>query len=140
VKADVAAKSDFLDKIRSREEGITWQEANVALQQVMQDYVGGVKSEDLLKAGLSHLQKIKKKAHDSIMAANSHELMHCLEVLNLYDLGELVFLAALQRKETRGNHIRTDYPFTNPLLNKMLICRKKGKNPVFEWREIEERN
>ena len=138
LKATVASKSDFLDKIRSRKEGITWQEANIALQQIMQDYAGGVKSEDLLKAGLSHLRKLKKKAYENIMAANQHELMHCLEVLNLYDLGELLLQAARERKETRGNHIRADYPFTNPLLNKMLICRKKGNNPVFEWREIEE--
>jgi succinate dehydrogenase/fumarate reductase flavoprotein subunit len=137
LKAAVKSKSDFLDSIRSREDGITWQEANIALQQLMQDYAGGAKSEDLLKAGLSHLRKLKKKAHDNIMAKNQHELMRCLEVLNLFDLGELVLLAAIERKETRGNHIRPDYPFTNPLLNKMLICRRKGNNPVFEWREIE---
>jgi succinate dehydrogenase/fumarate reductase flavoprotein subunit len=138
VKASVTLKINFLDGIRNREAGITWQEANIALQQVMQDYVGGAKSEDLLEAGLNHLRNLKKKAYDNMMASNQHELMHCLEVLNLYDLGELIFLAAIERKETRGNHIRADYPFTNPLLNKMLICKKKGNSPVFEWREIEE--
>jgi succinate dehydrogenase/fumarate reductase flavoprotein subunit len=137
LRASVASKGDFLDNIQSRKEGITWQEANIALQQVMQDYAGGIKSEASLKAGLSHLRRLKKKARDNIMATNQHELMHCLEVLNLFDLGELVFLAAIERKETRGNHIRADYPFTNPLLNKMLICKKKGNNPIFEWREIE---
>jgi succinate dehydrogenase/fumarate reductase flavoprotein subunit len=73
-----------------------------------------------------------------MMAVNQHELMHCLEVLNLYDLGELVFQAAIERKETRSHHIRADYPFANPLLNnKLLVCRKEGNNPTFQWREVE---
>jgi succinate dehydrogenase/fumarate reductase flavoprotein subunit len=138
LEATIESKHDFLNRIRRRITGATWQEANIALQQVMQDYVGGIKSEASLKIGLSHLRKLIKKTHEKIMAINQHELMHCLEVLNLFDLAELVFLAALQRKETRDNHVRVDYPFTNPLLNnKMLICRRKGNNPAFEWREIE---
>ncbi len=98
--------------VRSRETGATWQEVNVALQQVMQDYAGSTRSENVLQAGLNHLRKLKQKAHDTIMAKNQHELMHCLEVLNLLDLGELVFAAALERKETRAtHHARADYPF-----------------------------
>jgi len=62
--------------------------------------------------------------------------MRCLEVLNLIDLGELVFLSAMERKETRGTHIRADYPFTNPLMEKMLICKKVKNSPVLEWRDI----
>ncbi len=70
-----------------------------------------------------------------MIASNQHELMHCLEVLNLLDLGELVFIASLERKETRGGFIRTDYPFTNPLMNnKSLICKRQNNSPVAEWR------
>ena len=67
----------------------------------MYDYAGSVRSETLLKAGLSYLQKLKRKVQTTLMARNQHDLMHCLEVLNLIDLGELVFIAAKERKETR---------------------------------------
>jgi succinate dehydrogenase/fumarate reductase flavoprotein subunit len=71
------------------------------------------------------------------MARNQHELMHCLEVLNLLDIGEVIFAAVRQREETREKYARLDYPFTNPMLDgKILICKKKGNKPVTEWREV----
>jgi len=139
VKVQVNAQNDLLDKIRGREAGATWQEVNTALQQVMQDYAGSVRSESVLKAGLKHLRKLKEKARDSMMAKNPHELMRCLEALNLLDLGELVFVAALERRETRpSHHIRTDYPFPDPKMEKVLIIKMKDGKPVTEWRETEQ--
>jgi len=135
VRAEIEEKKELLDKIRSRETGATWQEVNIALQQTMYDYAGSIRSESLLQAGLSHLRKLKEKAYSTMIAKNQHELMHCLEVLNLFDIGELVFIAAGERKETRGNYVRPDYPYTNPLMNnKVLICKKIGDKLVAEWR------
>ena len=37
----------------------------------------------------------------------------------------LIFLAASDRKETRGNHVRVDYPLTNPRFNKKVHIVKK---------------
>jgi succinate dehydrogenase/fumarate reductase flavoprotein subunit len=99
----------------------------------MNDYAGSIRSETLLEAGLAHLRRLKKKAHETVTARNQHELMRCLEVFNLSDLAELVFIAALERKETRGAHLRADYPFTNPLLNKHITVKKVGGKPVTEW-------
>ena len=135
-KKMIQDKKELLEKILARETEATWQEAVIALQQVMLDYAGPVRSESVLKAGLSHLRKLKTKIHNTIMAKNQHELMQCLSIINLYDMGELVFVAALERKETRGGHVRTDYPITNPLLEKMLVCKKVDGYPVTEWREI----
>jgi len=66
------------------------------------------------------------------MADNSHTLMRSLETLDLMDCGEAIFLTALERKETRGLHVRPDYPFTNPLLqiNSSPFVRKMAS---FEW-------
>ena len=95
-----------------------------------------LRSETLLEAGLSHLRRFKEKAYSTIVAKNQHQLTRCLEVLNLIDLGELVIITANKRNETRGRHVRADYPFTNPLLQKMLIVKKIEEEPVTEWREI----
>ena len=59
-----------------------------------------------------------------------------MEVLNLLDLGELIFIMALERKETRGRHIRTDYPYTNPVMEKMLVIKMVNGHTVTEWRAI----
>ena len=129
-------KSALFTDIRNRESGAGWQEVNVALQQIMADYAGAPRSDTLLTAGLSHLRRLKQKAPSLLMARNPHELMHCIEVLNLIDLGELLLIAAAERKETRDRHVRSDYPFTNPLLDKWLIIKSSGGKPLTEWREI----
>jgi succinate dehydrogenase/fumarate reductase flavoprotein subunit len=131
---EVDRRNEVLQKIRTRETGAPWQEVNIALQQIMTDYAGLVRSETLLRAGLNHLRRLKEKAPVLLMAKNPHELMHGLEVLNLIDLGEILLVAANERKESRKKHIRADYPFTNPLLDKLLIVKKVDGKPVTEWR------
>ena len=60
-----------------------------------------------------------------------------MEVLDLMECGEAVLLTAIERKETRGLHIRSDFPFTNPLLaDKWIIIRKEKDAPIVEWRDI----
>jgi len=136
VEAKIEEKKRWLDEIRGRAVGPDWKEANIALQQVMSDYTGSIRSETLLEAGLNHLRRIKEKACTTIRAKNQHELMRSLEVLNLLDLGELVFVAARERKESRGLHIRADYPFTNPLMdNKLVVVKRVDNKPVAELRE-----
>ena len=127
----------FYSDIIERESGPTWQEANVALQQIMKDYAGvEVRSETLLRAGLKYLRDLKKKVHDTLMADDAHTLMRGLETIDLMACGEMIFLAALERKETRGMHRRSDFPFTNPLLqDKFLTIRQEEGEPQLEWRE-----
>jgi succinate dehydrogenase/fumarate reductase flavoprotein subunit len=133
----VKGKKELPAEIRGRKDGVTWQEANIAVQQVMFDYAGTVRTENLLHAGMHHLAKLKEKIYNSLAAKNQHELMHCIEVLNLVDIAEIVVAAVAERKETRGKYSRLDYPFTNPMLNnKTLICRKSESGPVFEWRDV----
>lgn len=133
----IKSKKDLLEEISSRETGASWKEVNIALGQIMQDYAGPMRSASLLHAGLNHLRRLKQKSLATIMATNQHELMRCLEVINLLDIAELVFAAAIERKETRGGFNRSDYPFTNPLMNnKEIICKKMDGELVTEWREI----
>jgi succinate dehydrogenase/fumarate reductase flavoprotein subunit len=128
--------ASLFTSLRNRENGATWKEANILLQQIMGDYAGLIRSETLLNAGLAALLRLKEKAHETLAARNPHELMRCLEVLNMIDIGEIIFQAARERKETRGKHIRVDYPFTNPLLDKLLVVKKTEGGPAFQWRSL----
>ena len=100
-RSEIEERKSLIQEIRSRREGPDWKEANIALQQIMQDYAGPVRSATLLEAGLSYLRRLRTKARATLMARNQWELTRCLETLNLLDLGELVFVAAQERKETR---------------------------------------
>jgi succinate dehydrogenase/fumarate reductase flavoprotein subunit len=133
VQGKIDEKLALLDSIIGREAGATWQEANMALQYIMSEYAGLVRSETLLDQGLRNLLRLKEKALRTIRAKNGHELGRCLEVLNLLDNGEMVMLCAKERRETRGRQNRTDYPFTNPLLDRILTIKKEDNKPVLMW-------
>lgn len=129
-------KKGLLVEILNRGAGAKWKELNIALQQIMADYAGVIRSETMLETGLSALRRLREKAYSESIADNQHELTRLLEVFNLLDMGELVFLMAMERKETRGRHVRPDYPFANPKMNKMLVVKKVDNRPLFKWREV----
>ncbi len=133
-REEIDGKKAMLEGLESRRQGPDWREANIALQQIMQDYAGAVRSQTMLEAGHGYLKNLRAKIEASLLARNRWELTRCLEVFNLLDIGELVFLSALERKETRGLHKRYDYPLTDPMLNgKSLLLRRVGGQPVTEW-------
>jgi len=134
VETKIAEKSRWLDEIRRRKDGPDWREVNTALQQIMNDYAGSIRSETMLEAGLRHIGRLKQKAYDTMIARNQHELIHGLEAFNLLDLAEPVIVAALARKETRGLHKRSDYTYSNPLMNKRLIIKNVNGDLITEWR------
>lgn len=69
-------------------------------------------------------------------APDAHTLMRAIETLDLMDCGEIIMHAARERRETRGMHIRSDFTFTNPLLNdKFLTIRRERGKPVTAWRD-----
>ncbi len=137
IKERIAFYSSFAKRPESNP---GWREANVALQQIMQDYAAAgpyrVRSETLLKAGLKYLGDLRTNAVKELKAPCSHTLMRAAETFDLMDCAEALMHAALERKETRGMHVRSDFTFTNPLLrDKFLTIRKEKGKIVPEWRD-----
>jgi succinate dehydrogenase/fumarate reductase flavoprotein subunit len=130
-------KIRFCSDIMARETGPDWKEANLTLQQIMNDYSGvEVRSETLLKAGLKYLRDLKERVFATMRADNSHTLMRALETIDLMECGEAIFLTALERKETRGLHKRSDFPFTNPLMqNKFITIHQENGRSLLDWRD-----
>jgi len=129
----------FMQQFLCRSNGAQWKEANTALQQIMNDYAGmKVRSDSLFRAGKKYLRDLKCYAEKELMAKNSHELMRVLEVLDLLDVGEAVMLCSANRKETRGEcHVRSDYTFTNPLLDdKFQTIQKTGDDIKLGFRDM----
>lgn len=127
------------DSLLHRENGAPWKEFNIALQQLMNDYCPAaprVRSETLLRAGLHYLADLRAHALRDMATPNAHTLMRGLEVLDLIDLGEAVMTAARERRETRVQHIRSDYPFTNVSDGeKFITVEMKDGRPVTAWRK-----
>jgi len=141
--SDLEKHRNRIYQIKERYEGILnregpvyadWREAQWAIYQIMHCYaLPPHRTESTLTAGYHHLLRLRKLAQRILKASNQHDLYHCLEILNLMDIAELVLLAVKERKESRGQARRQDYPFTNPLLNKFLVISQKEGKPAFRW-------
>jgi len=111
-----------------------WREVQWAIYQVMNCYaLPPNRTENTIMAGHRQLMRIREKAKQLLRATNQHDLYHCIEVLNLMDIAELVLLAVNERKESRGLARRLDYPFINPMLDKLLVITQKNGKPSFRW-------
>ena len=121
VEERAALYSSFIE----RENGAAWKEANLAVQQIMDSYAAAgphrVRSATLLSAGLKYMADLRRETVNSLAVPDAHSLMRAIEALDLMDNGEIIMHAALERKETRGMHIRSDYTFTNPLLSDKFL-------------------
>ncbi len=130
---------EYYSTMFHQDKGADWEEANLLLQQIMSDYApmatDGCRSETTLRAGIRYLQQLRDKMNQELHVDCSHTLMRALEVRDLVDLGEGILYSARARKESRGLHKRSDFPFSNPMYDDkfVMVFRKEGKINT-EWR------
>ncbi len=101
----------FCSQTLRNSRGVDWQEAELALQNIVDYYAGSVRSELMLRRGVERLQELKQKI--SFRADTPHELGRCLEVRSVIDNAEMIVRASLERKESRRapyGFYRADYP------------------------------
>jgi len=112
-------------------------ELESAIRYICDRYTGLYKAEGKLREGLRRLGSLRREFLPRLMAKNPHYLMRCLEVRNIMDMAELHIQASLERKETRGDHIRLDYPESNPVWDGMLLYqRMEDGKAVLEMRKV----
>lgn len=88
-------------------------QVQLTLQDMMQDKVGIVRSENDMAAALDGLAVLKKRAAGVSIDGNReyNPGWHtCLDLPNLLCVSEAVAKCALDRRESRGGHFREDFP------------------------------
>lgn len=83
------------------------------LQKMMWEKVGPARKEEELKEGLEIISSIEEKMKDiNILGTYKYntELLDALELRFMLPVARSVALSALARKESRGAHVRLDYP------------------------------
>lgn len=100
-----------------------------AIRNTMTEYAGVVRDEPGLRAGLAELDAIEERmAHLSVHPdiAGYHDLAHAFD-LNAAALAARATLeAAIERRETRGCHNRSDYPELDETLQVSLVWSGPG--------------
>lgn len=96
-----------------RKGGVSGREIIHTVQEAMApvDYVM-VKSETRISEALGWVDKAKAMLPE-MMAEDYHELSKCVDARSMVIGAELFYRASLERKESRGFHLREDYPQTD---------------------------
>ena len=88
-----------------------------ALQEMMQELVGIVRTESEMARALEGLRALSERAARVQVHGNReyNPGWHtALDLSNLLSVAEAVTISALERKESRGGHFRDDYPEKDP--------------------------
>jgi succinate dehydrogenase / fumarate reductase flavoprotein subunit len=92
-------------------------EIQYALQEMMQERVGIVRTEDEMTPALDGIARLRERAARVAVPGNReyNPGWHtALDLANLLTVAEAVARAAIERKESRGAHFREDFPEKDP--------------------------
>ncbi|MER7638252.1 FAD-binding protein [Streptomyces sp. NPDC126522] len=95
-----------------------------ALRNTMTEYAGVVRDEQGLRTGLTELDAIEKRMEDVGVhpdIAGFQDLAHAFDLKSAALAARATLEAALERRETRGCHNRSDYPDMDPALRVNLV-------------------
>jgi fumarate reductase (CoM/CoB) subunit A len=84
-----------------------------ALQDLMYDKVGVLRTGNGLREAIAEIQDLKKKAKDMKIHPSSrynNEWVDAVDILDMLQLGEIAARSAMFREESRGAHYREDFP------------------------------
>lgn len=115
------------------DDGIGYKEAEKAINQVLDYYMGYRRSRKGMETALEKLELIETYL-PKIKAVNYHGLMRANETVELLKMAKLTVQASMQRKESgRAYYRRTDYPDLNPDLKKVLVLWQENGRLKFSW-------
>jgi succinate dehydrogenase / fumarate reductase flavoprotein subunit len=100
-----------------------------ALRNAMWEECGVVRSEEGLSRGLEKVEELRRQLPEIDVRATSEgygDLAHVLELRASLVTAEASLRAALERRETRGAHNRSDYPDPDPALRVNLEVALEG--------------
>ena len=114
------AESIVVDKINSLLESKGTERTpplREAMQRLMTEQCSVFRNGETLTQTLEQIRQLKKRC-SSIGLNNkskifNYELQETLELCNMLRIAEVIVYSALQRKESRGAHFRSDYPERN---------------------------
>ncbi|MGH7383006.1 MAG: fumarate reductase (quinol) flavoprotein subunit [Candidatus Methylomirabilales bacterium] len=109
------------------------------MQKSMEESAGIYRTGSVLQETARKLRKLQERFHDVSLEDRSYtfntELIAALELSYMLDVAEAIVHSALQRRESRGSHQRTDYPKRDDtqFLVHSLATRGENGSPRIEY-------
>jgi succinate dehydrogenase / fumarate reductase flavoprotein subunit len=111
---EIAAELERILSVTSGEPAAKLREE---LQDTMMDYVGVFREEAGIKLAVDKVRELKQRYSNVVVMDKGRrfntDLLEAWELRNLLDLSEITAASALNRRESRGAHLREDFPDRN---------------------------
>jgi succinate dehydrogenase / fumarate reductase, flavoprotein subunit len=107
------------------------------LQEMMQDLVGIVRTEEEMQQALVGIEELRARREKIALMGNidfNPGWHTALDLHNLLNVSEAITLAAIERKESRGGQFRDDFPAKVAEFGKVNFIVKKGADGTMEIR------
>lgn len=111
------------------------------LRDTMSKYAGIRRTEENLKTALDVVMKIKEKYPQIGVSGGvrfNPGLIACFELHSLLTAGELLLRAAMERRESRGAHFRSDYPKLDDDWKRNIVWTKEGEEAKESFSQMPE--
>ena len=114
----------------------------VEMHQIMEESAGIYRTETALKEATGKLKRLQERFQDLSLDDHSYtfntELTAALELSYMLDVAQTILQSALERRESRGSHQRTDYPQRDDerFLAHSLAYRAEDDSPRIEYRPV----
>ncbi|EZQ11145.1 MULTISPECIES: succinate dehydrogenase flavoprotein subunit [Acidianus] len=123
------------------ETGVHYGEVLNKLRDIMWEKVGIFRDEKNMSEGLTEIMKLRDMVPSMYVTDKSSvyntEFFNALELRNMLDLAVVIGTTALNRKESRGAHFRTDYPERDDQnWLKHTIAYSKGKTVEITYKPV----
>jgi succinate dehydrogenase / fumarate reductase flavoprotein subunit len=120
-----------------RDKGDSPFDIQFALQEMMQQLVGIVRTETEMLRAAEHLRLMRQRANHVRVTGNRefNPGWHtALDLQNMLTVSEAITMAAIERKESRGAHFREDYPEKDTESGKINLIIKKNADGEMQLR------
>ncbi len=102
-------------------------------QKLMRENVGIVRDGERLSSALSQIDRMEEEVENALSVSSirryNTEFLDAVELKNMLTCARMIATCALERKESRGAHLRLDYPDKDDAhwLKNIIIQKKKSK-------------
>ncbi len=140
-KIDESVVAAELERVKSflRNDGTNPYDIADSLAENMSENVGIIRNEETLKKALMKILDLRERAKVAGVQGGlkyNKGLLQALELSSMLIAAEAIVRGAIERKESRGAHARSDYPKKDPELRKNIIYMKGEQGMKLAWRDV----
>lgn len=142
LEAHLRGEEERVERLLGRENGVSQHQIREKLKELLSENAGIFRTEAEMAEGLRQVRFLREEYERvgcrTPLGAFNFELLHLLELRSLLYLGEITLAGALERRESRGSHFRTDYPTRDDARwLKHTVARLEGEEIQFSYSEVD---